>query len=142
MGQCNILIGYDTGWKYHFFKCVAKKCKGKGHKDIHCYQDSKDCTATSNLKSHTIKCFGEDAVHTVFENTQSGAHDGSIFVAFAYQGQHPVKDCQFENFMKAGWPGTTLPSLITVLHDIQAAFEKCCECIDNILKVCCLLYFF
>ena len=46
-----------------------------------------------------------------------------------------VKDHQFDILMKAGHPGTSLPSPSTVLCDIKAAFEQCCECIDTILKV-------
>ena len=37
--------------------------------------------------------------------------------------------------MKAGRPGTSLPSPMTVSRDIKAAFERCQECIDTILKV-------
>ena len=37
--------------------------------------------------------------------------------------------------MKAGRPGTSLPSPRTVSHDIKAAFKSCCESIDKILKV-------
>lgn len=47
--------------------------------------------ATSNLKSHAVKCFGRGAVEAAFEKTQSKGHDGSIFTAFARQGQQPVK---------------------------------------------------
>jgi len=37
--------------------------------------------------------------------------------------------------MKAGRPGTSLPSPITVSRDIKAAFECCRERIDTILQV-------
>jgi hypothetical protein len=89
--EAKVVIGYDEGRKYHFFKCAAKKCKSKGHKGVRRYQDSKDRAATSNLKSHAIKCFGQDAVDAGFETTGAGQRDGSIFVAFARQGQNPVK---------------------------------------------------
>jgi hypothetical protein len=46
-----------------------------------------------------------------------------------------VKDRQFDILMKAGRPGTSLPSPMTVSHDIKAAFERCRERIDTILKV-------
>ena len=46
-----------------------------------------------------------------------------------------VTDCQFDILMKAGHPGTSLPSPMTVSCDIKATFEKCCKHIDNILKV-------
>jgi len=42
-----------------------------------------------------------------------------------------IKDCQFEILMKAGQPGTSLPSPITVSCNIKAAFEHCRECIDK-----------
>ena len=38
--------------------------------------------------------------------------------------------------MKAGHPGTTIPSPMTVSRDIKSAFERCHERIDQILKVC------
>jgi hypothetical protein len=37
--------------------------------------------------------------------------------------------------MKAGRPGTSLPTPMTVSRDIKAAFECCRERIDTILKV-------
>ena len=45
------------------------------------------------------------------------------------------KDHHFEILMKAGWPGTSLPSPSTVSQDIKAAFKSCHEHINNILKV-------
>ena len=89
--QAKVSVGYDEGRKYHFFKCAARKCKGKGQRGVRRYLDSKDRAATSNLKSHAVKCFGQDAVEAAFEKTQSGGRDGSIFAAFARQGQQPVK---------------------------------------------------
>ena len=46
-----------------------------------------------------------------------------------------VNDREFEVLMKAGRPGTTLPSVSTVGRDINAAFERCRERIDKLLKV-------
>jgi hypothetical protein len=89
--EAKVTVGYDDHRKYHFFKCAAKKCKGKSQKGVRRYQDSKDCAATSNLKSHAVKCFGGDAVDAAFENAEFGGRDGSIFAAFARQGQQPVK---------------------------------------------------
>ena len=37
--------------------------------------------------------------------------------------------------MKAGCPGTSIPTPATVGHDIKISFEKCCKRIDKILKV-------
>jgi hypothetical protein len=63
----------------------------KGIHGVRCFQDFKDCAATSNLKSHAIKCFGKDAVDAAFNDTQLKARDTSIFVVFARQGQRLVK---------------------------------------------------
>ena len=46
-----------------------------------------------------------------------------------------IKDHQFDILIKAGHPGTSLPSPMTVSHNIRATFECCCEHIDTTLKV-------
>ena len=46
-----------------------------------------------------------------------------------------VNDHEFEVLMKAGRPGTTLPSVSTAGRDVKAVFERCRERIDNLLKV-------
>jgi hypothetical protein len=51
-----------------------------------------------------------------------------------------VKDRQFLHLMKAGRPGTSLPTPSTVARDVKASFEKCRERIDKILKVGLTLY--
>ena len=89
--QAEVSVGYDDGCKYHFLKCASRKCKGKGQKGVCHYLDSKDCTAMSNLQSHAVKSFGQDAVKAAFKKTQSGGRDGSIFAVFAHQGQQPFK---------------------------------------------------
>ena len=89
--QAEVSVGYDEGRKYHFFKCASGKCKGKGQKGVHRYLDSKDRDATSNLKSHAVRCFSQDLVESAFEKTQPGGRDGLIFAAFARQGQQPIK---------------------------------------------------
>lgn len=86
--KATVDIGYEDGHKFHQFQCAASKCKGNGK--VRHYQDSKDCAATSNLKSHAIKCFGQDAVEAAFNKTDPPSQDGSIFAAFAHQGQQPV----------------------------------------------------
>jgi hypothetical protein len=84
----SVEIGYnDKGRKYHFFKCAAKKCKS--HSGIRRYQDSKDRFTTGNLKSHATHCFGLDAVEVAFGEAKETGRDGSIFAAFARQGQQP-----------------------------------------------------
>jgi hypothetical protein len=47
-----------------------------------------------------------------------------------------VKDRQFKHLMKAGRPGTSLPSLMMVSRDVKILFNKCRARIDKILKVC------
>jgi hypothetical protein len=89
--QAEVSVKYDEGGKYHFFKCASGKCKGKGQKGVCRYLDSKDHAATSNLKSHAVRCFGQDLVKSAFGKTQPGGHDGSIFAVFTRQGQQPVK---------------------------------------------------
>ena len=46
--------------------------------------------ATSNLKTHAIRCFGADAVNAAFNKPTSGSPDGSIFASFARLGQASV----------------------------------------------------
>ena len=72
-----------------FFKCAAKRCKNKAG-GVRRYQDSKDRAATSNLKTHAIRCFGADAVNTAFNKPTTGSPDGSIFASFARLGQASV----------------------------------------------------
>ncbi|KAG6807402.1 hypothetical protein H0H92_007678 [Tricholoma furcatifolium] len=75
--------------KAHVFYCAAKRCKGIG--SVRRYQDSKDKATTSNFKAHAIKCFGDNVVNAAFSKEVSSLpHDGSIFAAFACQGQQPV----------------------------------------------------
>jgi hypothetical protein len=163
--KTSVKIGYDDrGRKYHFFQCAAKKCKSNG--GVRRYQDSKDRSATGNLKSHAIRCFGHDAVETAFgETSKDGSRNGSIFAAFSRQGQQPnagshrsltnyelrahiarwcvessrpvymVQDRQFLLLMKAGRPGTTVPSHATVKRDIKVAFHQSIQRIDEQLKV-------
>ncbi|KAI0282629.1 hypothetical protein BC826DRAFT_896543, partial [Russula brevipes] len=160
--KTRVSIGYDQGCKFHFFRCASNKCKGTG--GVRRYQDSKDRSATSNLKSHAIRCFGHDAVAAAFGGGHTVARDGSIFAVFARQGQDPVtvshcahgsdetrahiarwcaesscsirivEDREFKVLMKAGRPGTAIPTRRTVSRDIEAAFHKCQSRIDCILK--------
>jgi hypothetical protein len=43
------------------------------------------------LRHHAIRCFGEDAVKTAMSVKDAEAQSGSIFAAFARQGQRPVQ---------------------------------------------------
>ena len=83
--KSKVEIGHENGRKYHYFKCAAKRCKGK--RGIRHYQDSQDRAATSNLKTHTIKCFGADAVDATFKKGPPAAPGASIFTSFARLGQ-------------------------------------------------------
>lgn len=46
-----------------------------------------------------------------------------------------VEDREFRTLMKAGRPGTSIPSPSTVARDIKVAFEGCRQHIDRILRV-------
>ena len=46
-----------------------------------------------------------------------------------------VKDREFIQLMKAGRPGISIPTPMTVGRDIKISFEKCHEQIDKILRV-------
>ena len=86
--KTKVLVQYEKGRKFHLFQCAAKKCKGHG--SVRRYLDSQDRAATSNLKTHAVKCFGADAVNAAANNTKPHGRDGSIFATFARPGQHPV----------------------------------------------------
>ncbi|KAI0291919.1 hypothetical protein B0F90DRAFT_1604841, partial [Multifurca ochricompacta] len=115
----------------------AKHCKSKGG-GVHHFQDSQDHAATSNLKAHAIKCFGADAVDAAFKKASSGAQDGSIFASFAQLGQasQSISHCAHTTYETrfAGRPGTSLPTPMTVVHDVKLSFEKCQAHINKILK--------
>ncbi|KAG6904814.1 hypothetical protein DXG01_006989, partial [Tephrocybe rancida] len=83
-------IIYKGKGKVHVFYCAAKQCKGKG--SVCRYQDSKDKAATSNLKAHTVKCFGENIVSAAFnkKGLSLAPWNGSIFAVFSCPGQKPV----------------------------------------------------
>ncbi|KIL63556.1 hypothetical protein M378DRAFT_79508, partial [Amanita muscaria Koide BX008] len=151
--KSDIKINTENNRTFHFFKCAATRCKVKGGGVRH-YQDSQDRAATSNLKAHAVKCFGADVVEAAFNKTSSGTQDGSIFASFARLGQglvsishrahttdetsnrpmNIVKDRQFRHLMKAGRPGTSLPTPMTVARDVKLCFETCRVRIDKILK--------
>ena len=116
-----VKVGYDGKHKYHFFPCAARRCKGlKGILGVCCYQDSKDHAATSNLKNHTIKCFGQDVVDAAFSGKHPKAQDSSIFAAFAQQGQQPVKISHRAHTKAELWWVST--SFYSCPSDFSAAF--------------------
>ena len=87
--KADVEIGYENGRKFHLFRCTAKQCKGSGI--VQRFLNSKDRAGTSNLKAHAVKCFGAHAIDAAANQPKSGTCDGSIFAAFAHQGQQPVR---------------------------------------------------
>jgi hypothetical protein len=83
-----VTINYEGGRLYHFFPCSARKCKSKMG-GIRRYQDSKDKNSTANLRHHALCCFGAEAVRDRLSAHEAEARSGSIFAAFARQGQKP-----------------------------------------------------
>jgi len=55
------------------------------------FQDSQDKASTANLRQHARKCFGDEAVKQVMAGDSATERSGSIFSAFARQGQQPVR---------------------------------------------------
>ena len=70
----------------------------------------------------------------LYLNLQSRAHIAR-WCAKSNQPMNIIKDCEFQHLMKAGCPSTSLPTLMMVACDVKLSFEKCCACIDKILKV-------
>ncbi|KAG6377633.1 hypothetical protein JVT61DRAFT_15452 [Boletus reticuloceps] len=85
-----VKVEYVDGRLVHFFPCAAGKCKNSVGGVRH-YQDSKDRASTANLKHHAVACWGKEAV----DNTCSGdipqGPTGSIYAAFARQGELGTK---------------------------------------------------
>jgi len=55
--------------------------QSKGLKGVHSiqhFQDLKDHAATSNLRSHTIRCFGQEAIDAAFNGTHPKARNQSL----------------------------------------------------------------
>ena len=115
------------------------------------YQDSKDRNSTANLRQHAVRCFGAEAVKCSLSADESSS--GSIFSAFARQGQLPVthshrshtsaeararivkwvvennrpvsiiEDRELQELLLAGRPQLALPSSRTIRRDIKASYE-------------------
>ena len=74
-----------------------------------------------------------------FPNSDSDNFESAQIARWCTESNQPlkiVKDQASVVLMKAGHPGTTIPSPMTVSQDIKSAFERCHEHIDQILKVC------
>jgi hypothetical protein len=85
----DVTVQYQDGRLYHFFECASKHCKTKAG-GVRRFQDSKDKSSTANLRFHAIGCFGKEAVKTVMNAQDAEGRSGSIFQAFARQGQKPI----------------------------------------------------
>ena len=59
--------------------------------------------ATSNLKTHALKCFGADAVAAATDKQDASNHDGSVFASFAHVGQQPVKFSHHTHTTEESW---------------------------------------
>ncbi|KAJ7822169.1 hypothetical protein B0H14DRAFT_2370896, partial [Mycena olivaceomarginata] len=94
-----------------------------------------DAGSTSNMKIHTIRCFGQNVVDAAIRGETAKNPDGSIFAAFARAGQRPVDVThRAHTNAEARRPHLHLPKNRTVSRDIQASFAKCKNTIDNLLQ--------
>ncbi|KAH9933857.1 uncharacterized protein B0H18DRAFT_831270, partial [Fomitopsis serialis] len=118
----------------------ARKCKGPV-KGVRRYQDSKDKSSTSNLKTHAIGCWGKAAVDDALTGKVPRLRENAIHVAFAKASgltvDHSVQFSHWNHsnaeLMSTGRPNIEIPSPKTVSRDIKAAFAHCRECIKKIL---------
>src|SRR6266849_3370994 len=85
----SVAIQYDDGRMFHFFPCVALKCKAVAG-GVRRFQDSKDKSSTANLKHHVIRCFSEEAVKSIITGGAQVTQSRSIFSLFAHLVQQPV----------------------------------------------------
>ncbi|KAE9395042.1 hypothetical protein BT96DRAFT_1045372, partial [Gymnopus androsaceus JB14] len=157
-----VTVGYEDNRKYHIFKCAAHRCKGKGI--VRRYLDKGDKSSTSNLRTHAVRCFGEDAVAAATKGASHSRPDGSIHAAFGRQGSQPIsvthrahtnpqiranlvrwvtesnrslsiiEDRKFRELMLAGRPQAEIPTCRTIARDIQASFNRCEERINRLLQ--------
>jgi hypothetical protein len=85
----NVSVRYHKDRLYHFFPCAARRCKTTAG-GVRRFQDSKDRASTANLRSHAVRCFGEEAVQNGTKGKDIDGSSRSIFSMFARQGQKPV----------------------------------------------------
>ncbi|KAJ7902586.1 hypothetical protein B0H14DRAFT_2329133, partial [Mycena olivaceomarginata] len=85
------LADAHDGRKYQVFKCnTPGGCKSKSGMKVNGDPHS-DRSSTSNLKKHAKQCWGSTVVDACIKGVAADAsRDGSIFMAFARSGQHPV----------------------------------------------------
>ncbi|KAI0047000.1 hypothetical protein FA95DRAFT_1479763, partial [Auriscalpium vulgare] len=153
---------YD-GRPCHFFPCAARKCTNKLG-GVRRYQDTKDRNSTANLLYHARHCFGKEAVDAAVNGRKVSEKSGSIFAAFARQGQKPahpsnrlhtkwetrahvvkwitessrpiniINDRELQELLTAGRPSIQVPSHFTIARDIKAAFGPERERIGGLLR--------
>ncbi|KAF8469359.1 hypothetical protein DFH94DRAFT_616566, partial [Russula ochroleuca] len=156
--KTTVTIKVHNGRVAHFFTCSAKNCKTEA-RGMQCYQDKGDKSLTANLRHHAVRCFGEDGVNATMKGEAAGSQSGSIFNAFAHQGQRPVKhsnraytslefryvyncnrpaniisDPELITLFMTGHPHLKISSPNTVRHDVKAAYLKCRERIGKLLQ--------
>ncbi|KAF8256684.1 hypothetical protein EI94DRAFT_1640431, partial [Lactarius quietus] len=97
----------------------------------------KDKSSMANLRHHAIGCYGQEAVDQATPSP-STAPSGSIFSAFACQGQAPVnvshRTHSNTELLTTGRSGLHVPSHTTINRDIKASFEYCKDRIQKLLR--------
>ncbi|KAF8500131.1 hypothetical protein F5888DRAFT_1598715, partial [Russula emetica] len=85
-------IKYVNGCRCHIFKCTAKSCKQR----ICRFLDKGDAGSTSNLRKHTLSCWGEASVKSItelsnikdtWESVESVKETGFITASFERKGK-------------------------------------------------------
>ncbi|KAH9926053.1 uncharacterized protein B0H18DRAFT_876712, partial [Fomitopsis serialis] len=110
----------------------ARKCRGPV-KGVRRYQDSKDKSSTSNLKTHAIGCWGQAAVEDALSGKEPRKRENAINIAFAKAAGLPgprlvqVSHRNHTNteLMSAGRPNIEIPSPKTISRDLKASFQRC-----------------
>ncbi|KAK7015604.1 hypothetical protein R3P38DRAFT_2543242, partial [Favolaschia claudopus] len=59
----NVSIEYRNDQLHHVFHCAARNCR----RTVSRNQTTKDAKSTKNLRSHAVKCWGEDNVAAAME---------------------------------------------------------------------------
>ncbi|KAH9955648.1 hypothetical protein BC827DRAFT_1100716, partial [Russula dissimulans] len=140
-------IEENCGCQCHVFKCTAVGCKQK----VRHFLDTNDKGSTSNLRSHSKKCWGKEVFTKVCGPGASGigqaenSPNGNIAVIFlnlkgrgvvSYMHcQHTSEETQgFHTLMKTGCPLYQIPLAATVACDVNEVFQKTKERIVKYLQ--------
>ncbi|KAI9459954.1 hypothetical protein HD554DRAFT_1599377 [Boletus coccyginus] len=94
----HVVVQWVDGRLCHFFPCASPKCKTKTG-GVRRFQDSQDKGSTSNLRTHAVGCFGEEAVRMARPNKSAPdlSTNGSTHAAIARKDQEPVTDSHREH---------------------------------------------